>query len=247
MRAACFLLICALSTRLAEATAIVAVVFPGSIYIAADSRLTKTAASNGAVTMIDGCKIAQMPEVAFAVSALSSDSRTGFNFAEITRLALASATGLLEARIDSVNASLAPKLKAAVDGIRADFPKQYEVFRKGKVGQALFAAWEEGHPVLIEEDWEITPDGEIRHDRFRATEEQNLLMIGSGGDAMLRYVRGHADWWSAPTPEALERLIHAAIDDAAATHADDVGGEIAMLAIDAAGQRWERAGKCGAP
>jgi hypothetical protein len=232
-------------SKLAQATAIVAVVFPGAVYIAADSRLTKTAASGGPATSSEGCKIVQTPVAAFAVSALSSDSRTGFDFGEITRGALAAASGPLDARIEEVEQALAPKMKATVDGIRQDFPKLYESFRKGKVGQAVFAAWEDGHPVLIEDDWEITPEGEIRQERFRATDEQNLLIIGSGGDAILRYVNQNSDWWKVPAPEALDRLIHAAIDDAAATHADDVGGEIAILTIDANGQRWVRTGKCG--
>ncbi|HWF08519.1 MAG TPA: hypothetical protein VG297_08640, partial [Bryobacteraceae bacterium] len=76
-------LFCAFSLRLAEATAIVAVVFPGAVYIAADSRLTKTSAASGSTAISDGCKIVQTPAIAFAVSALSSDSRTGFDFSEI--------------------------------------------------------------------------------------------------------------------------------------------------------------------
>jgi hypothetical protein len=235
----------ALSLRLAEATAIVAVVFPGAVYIAADSRLTKTSAASGSTAISDGCKIVQTPAIAFAVSALSSDSRTGFDFSEIARSALAASAGPLDARLDVVEAALAPKMKAAIDGIRADFPNVYAAFRKGKVGEAVFAAWEDGHPVLIEEDWEITPEGSIRPERFRATVEQNLLMIGSGADAILRYVNRNDDWWKAPAPEALERLIRAAIDDAAATHTDDVGGEIAILAVDASGKKWVQPGKCG--
>lgn len=234
----------ALCSTLAQATAIVAVVFPETVYVAADSRLTKTAASNGSTTIADGCKITQTQSVVFAVSALSSDSRSGFDFSEITRTALDSAAGPLDARLDAVESALAPKMKAAVAGIREDFPKQYEALRRGKVGEAVFAAWEDGGPVLIEEDWAITGDGDIRPERFRATREQNLLMIGSGGDAMFRYVNQNADWWKMQAPEALEQMIRAAIEDAAATHANDVGGEIAILAIDADGQKWLRTGKC---
>jgi len=227
------------------ATAIVAAIFPNAIYIAADSRLTKTAASGGPATSSDGCKIVQTPVAAFAVAALSSDSKTGFDFGAIARDALAKANGPLAERIDAVEKALAPRMKKTVAAIKEDFPDVYDAFQMGHLGQAVFAGWEGDHPVLIEDDWKITPEGEIRQERFPANEEMNLVILGSGGDAILDYVDKNPDWWMSPTPEALEHLIQAAIKDAEATHTPDVGGDVSVLMIDSHGQRWVSPGKCG--
>jgi hypothetical protein len=238
-------LICALCSKLMTATAIVAAIFPNAIYIAADSRLTRTAKSaenNGAS---DGCKIVQTPAGAFAAAALAADSKTGFDFSAIAKDALASSNGPLSARIDAVDHALAPKMKQTVEAIKQDFPDVYEAFQMGHLGQAVFAGWESGHPVLIEDDWKIASDGRIQQERFPANDEMNLVILGSGGDAILRYVSDHPDWWMSPTPEALEQLIRAAIQDAEATHKADVGGAVSVLMIDAQGQRWVSPGKCG--
>lgn len=116
-------------------------------------------------------------------------------------------------------------------------------FLKGEK-DAVFAGWEGGHPVLIEDDWKITPEGEIRQERFPANDDMNLVILGSGGDAILRYVDQNPDWWMSPTAEALELLIRAAIKDAEASHASDVGGDVSILMIDSQGQRWVSPGKC---
>jgi hypothetical protein len=238
-------LFCVLCSKLTMATAIVAAIFPNAIYIAADSRLTKTARAGGTSTSSDGCKIVQTPVAAFAVAALSSDSKTGFDFGAIAREALTASNGPLAARIDAVENALAPKMKKTVAAIRQDFPDVYETFQMGHLGQAVFAGWEGGHPVLIEDDWKITAEGEIRQERFPANDEMNLVILGSGGDAILRYVDQNPDWWMSPAAEALERLIRAAIKDAEATHTPDVGGEVSILRIDSQGQRWVSPGKCG--
>jgi hypothetical protein len=82
-----------LFSKLMTATAIVAAIFPNAIYIAADSRLTKTASSARAASSAEGCKIVQTPAAAFAVAALTSDSKTGFDFRAIASDALASSSG----------------------------------------------------------------------------------------------------------------------------------------------------------
>jgi hypothetical protein len=237
------LLLCALCPKLMTATAIVAAIFPEAIYIAADSRLTKTA-NGGPVTSSDGCKIVQTPVGAFAVAALSSDSKTGFDFSVIAKEALVASIGPLSARVDAVDHALAPKMKRTVAAIKLEFPDLYQVFKMGHLGQAVFAGWESGHPVLIEDDWKITPEGDISEERFPASDEMNLVILGSGGDAILRYVDRNPDWWMSPTAEALEKLILAAIQDAEATHTADVGGDVSVLMIDQHGQRWVNPGKC---
>jgi hypothetical protein len=232
-------------SKLMTATAIVAAIFPDAIYIAADSRLTRTANSSSAASSAEGCKIVQTPAAAFAVAALASDSSTGFDFRAIASKALASSSGPLSVRIGAVEQALTPKLKQAADAVKADFPDVYETFRMGHLGQAVFAGWEAGHPVLIEDDWNITDDGRIKQERFPATDEMNLIILGSGGDAILRYVSDNPDWWMSPAPAALEQLIRAAIRDAETTHSADVGGPVSVLMIDAQGQRWVSPGECG--
>jgi len=226
------------------ATAIVAAIFPNAIYIAADSRLTKTANAAGPADSSEGCKIVTTPVAAFAVAALTSDSKTGFDFRAIATQALAASRGPLASRLDAVDQALAPKMKQAADAVKEDFPAMYEIFQMGHLGQAVFAGWEAGHPVLIEDDWNIAADGGIRQERFPATEEMNLIILGSGGDAILRYVSDNPDWWMSPTPQALEQLIQAAIKDADATHTADVGGAVSVLKIDSQGQRWVSPGIC---
>ncbi len=226
-----------------QATAIVAALFPDAIYIAADSRLTSTA-STGLATASDGCKIFRTPGAAFAAAALSSDSRTGFDFAAIANDALAMASGPLSARISVVERALASPMKKTADAIHQDFPEAYEAFRKGRFAQAVFATWENDRPVLIEDNWNITTDGEIREERSPVNDDKNLVILGSGSEAILRYVDRNPDWWMFPAAEALERLIEAAIRDAGTAAQPDVGGEISILMIDAQGQRWIRPGNC---
>jgi hypothetical protein len=238
-------LFCILCSKLVTATAIVAAIFPNAIYIAADSRLTRTANAGEQATSSEGCKIVQTPVAAFAVAALSSDSKTGFDFGAITKEALAKSNGPLTSRIEAVENALAPKMKSTVAAIRQDFPDIYETFQMGHLGQAVFAGWEGGHPVLIEDDWKITPEGEIRQERFPANEEMNLVILGSGGDAILDYVSKNPDWWMSPTAEALEHLIQAAIKDADSSRTRDVGGDVSVLMIDSEGQRWVTPGQCG--
>jgi hypothetical protein len=236
--------VCFVFSKLMTATAIVAAIFPNAIYIAADSRLTKTANAAGLADSSEGCKIVRTPVAAFAVAALTSDSKTGFDFRAIATQALAASRGPLAARIDAVEQALAPKMKQAADAVKADFPDIYQTFQMGHIGQAVFAGWEAGHPVLIEDDWNIAADGGIRQERFPATDEMNLIILGSGGDAILRYVSDNPDWWMSPTPEALEQLIRAAIKDAETTHTADVGGAVSVLMIDSQGQRWVSPGVC---
>jgi hypothetical protein len=238
-------LICALCSKLMTATAIVAAIFPNAIYIAADSRLTRTARTDDNTGVSDGCKIVQTPGGAFAAAALASDSKTGFDFGAIAKEALASSKGPLSARMDAVEHALGSKMKQTVEAIKEDFPDVYETFQMGHLGQAVFAGWEAGHPVLIEDDWKITSDGNIKQERYPANDEMNLVILGSGGDAILRYVSDNPDWWMSPTPQALEQLIRAAIQDAEATHKADVGGEVSVLMIDSHGQRWVSPGNCG--
>ena len=57
-------------------------------------------------------------------------------------------------------------MKKTVEAIKQDFPDVYETFQMGHLGQAVFAGWEGDHPVLIEDDWKITPEGEIRRSAF---------------------------------------------------------------------------------
>lgn len=227
------------------ATAIVAAIFPDAIYIAADSRLTKTDSAGGPATGFNGCKIVQTPAGAFAMAALAADSSTGFDFGTITKQALTTSNGPLAARIDAVDMALAPKMKMTIDAVRKDFPNLYETFQMGYLGQAVFAGWEGDHPVLIEDDWKITPEGNLSQERFPANDEMNLVILGSGGDAILRYVSDHPDWWMFPAAEALKHLIQAAIRDAETTHTGDVGGDISVLMIDSQGQRWLNPGQCG--
>jgi hypothetical protein len=236
-----------LASRILSATAIVAAIFPNAVYIAADSRLTvssNTGAQGASHENSEGCKIVQTPAAVFAVAALESDSKTGFDFGSIAKDALAHSQGSLSMRVDLVERALAPKMQQAVEGIRQDFPDIYDALQMGYLGQAVFAGWENDHPVLIEDDWKITTDGAIKQDRFPANEEMNLVILGSGGDAILRYVSENPDWWKSPTPQALAQLIRAAIKDADSTQTHDVGGDVSVLQIDSHGQRWVSPGRC---
>jgi hypothetical protein len=183
----------------------------------------------------------------FAVAALTSDSKTGFDFGAITRTALANSQGSLSMNIDDVEHALASPLKETIEAIRKDFPEIYATFQMGYLGQAVFATWEDGHPVLIENDWKVASDGAIKLERFPANPEMNLVILGSGDDAILRYVSEHPDWWKSSAPRALEQLIRAAIHNAEATHTQDVGGEVSVLMIDSHGRRWISPGNCGTP
>jgi hypothetical protein len=231
--------------KLASATAIVAALFPDAIYIAADSRYTQAAGDAPAAT--DGCKIVRTGDVAFAAASLSKDTRTGFDFYAITRQALLRARGPLAMRLDAVDGQLRPRLRKTVLAIRQDFPEVYESFLNGHLGQAVFATWENDHPVMIEDDWKITKDGQIMEERpFPGNDDSNLVILGSGSDAIVRYADEHPDWSKLPVADALSHLIQAAIDGAAeSSQTPDVGGDISILMIDAMGQHWVNPGRCG--
>jgi len=230
--------------KLATATAIVAALFPDAIYIAADSRYTQASGDSPAVS--DGCKIVRTRDVAFAAASLSKDTKTGFDFYAITRQALLRAKGSLAMRLDVVDGQLVPRMRRTVLAIRQDFPDVYESFLNGHLGQAVFATWENDHPVLIEDDWKISKDGQIMEERpFPGNDDSNLVILGSGSDAIVRYTDAHPDWSNAPVPEALSHLIQAAIDGAAESQTPDVGGDISILMIDAMGQHWVTPGRCG--
>jgi hypothetical protein len=231
--------------KFAGATAIVAALFPDAIYIAADSRYTQ--ANGETPASADGCKIVQTRDVAFAAASLSKDSKTGFDFYAITRNALLRSKGSLEMRLDAVDGQLRPRMRRTVLAIRQDFPEVYESFLNGHLGQAVFATWENDHPVMIEDEWKITQDGQIMEERpFPGDDDNNLVILGSGSDAIVRYTDSHPDWSKRPVPEALSDLIQAAIDGAAAeSPTPDVGGDISILMIDAMGQHWVSQGKCG--
>jgi hypothetical protein len=230
--------------KLATATAIVAALFPDAIYIAADSRYTQASGDSPAVS--DGCKIVRTRGVAFAAASLSKDTKTGFDFYAITRQALLRSSGSLAMRLDIVDGQLKPRLRKTVLAIRQDFPEVYESFLNGHLGQAVFATWENDHPVMIEDDWRITKDGEIMEERpFPGNDDNNLVILGSGSEAIIRYTDQHPDWSNVPVPEALSHLIQAAIDDAAESQTPDVGGDISILMIDAMGQHWVTPGRCG--
>ncbi len=224
--------------KLVCATAIVAALFPDAIYIAADSRYTQAAGDTPA--SFDGCKIVRTGDVVFAAASLSKDSRTGFDFYAITRQALLRSRGSLAMRLDAVDGQLRPRLRKTVLAIREDFPDVYESFLTGHLGQAVFATWENDHPVLIEDDWKITRDGEIMEERpFPSNDDNNLVILGSGSDAIVRYADEHPDWASLPVTEALSHLI-----EAAESQTPDVGGDISILMIDAMGQHWLSPGRC---
>jgi hypothetical protein len=232
-----------LCVKLATGTAIVAALFPDAIYIAADSRYTE-AAGDGSATS-DGCKIVRTRDVVFAAASLSKDSKTGFDFYAITRQALLRAKGSLAMRLDVVDGQLVPRMRRTVLAIRQDFPDVYESFLNGHLGQAVFATWENDRPVLIEDDWRITKDGEIMEERpFPGNDDSNLVILGSGSDAIIKYAGEHPDWSKLPVPEALANLIQAAIDEAADNRKPDVGGDISILMIDAMGQHWLNPGRC---
>ena len=230
--------------KLASATAIVAALFPDAIYIAADSRYTQAAGDTPASS--DGCKIVRTRDVVFAAASLSKDTKTGFDFYAITRNALLRSSGSLAMRLDAVDGQLRPRLRKTVLAIRQDFPDVYDSFLNGHLGQAVFATWENDHPVLIEDDWKISKDGQIMEERpFPGNDDSNLVILGSGSDAIVRYADEHPDWSKAPVAEALSHLIQAAIDGAAETgRTPDVGGDISILMIDAMGQHWLNPGRC---
>jgi hypothetical protein len=230
--------------KFAGATAIVAALFPDAIYIAADSRYTQAAGDVSATA--DGCKIVRTNDVAFAAASLAKDTKTGFDFFAITRNALLRSRGSLEMRLDAVDGQLRPRMRRTVMAIQEDFPEVYQSFLNGHLGQAVFASWERDHPVMIEDEWRITKDGQIMEERpFPSADDNNIVILGSGADAIVRYTDEHPDWARLPIGEALSKLIQAAIDDAASSDkTPDVGGDISVLMIDAMGQHWLNPGRC---
>jgi hypothetical protein len=228
----------------ADATTIIAVIYPNAIYLAADSKMSYAGPPPPNSPRVI-CKIFHGHTKAFACSGVVSD--VGINIMQTINLLSANRT--LKQWISKSDTVIGAEIPRLLKKFKQDNPAAYAQLLGGVGIDCAFASWEHNKPRLVDDKWIVGMDGELRKEPWNelSSSGQNSIVIGSREAIEKSYGEG------APTikngiSEMLRALISLQIDYAREfpnpIFGPTVCPPISVLRLDGNGPKWEANGIC---
>jgi hypothetical protein len=227
----------------AKATALFVFIYQDKIVISADSKVTLVGDPPPSVPR-SRCKIIAAQRGAFFALAgqITADPQIGFDVYATIEKVLNQTKGTLIARAEAVKEAVSLELEREYSFLKTDDPEYYKFIVSNIPLKIAFAAWENSHPILFIDQWQLLPTGKFKYDRFfpgSVSDPSNIRGLGeyTGVD---EYKRSRPKWRETNPVDLARDMVQTVIDSKNPL----VGPPISVLTIDAEGAHWNHNGGC---